>query len=303
MIDLLVIGGGPAGVAGAVHAHRAGLETLLVDRERVGGLIWNANLVENHPGLPRPMDGPAVAALLQGHLDRNEVPRWYTEITTLRREGGLFHAQAGSDCIAARAVLLATGSRPKPLMLEGADEVQRSGLLHYEVSRLPRLSGSSTVLIVGGGDAAFDYALNCARQGARATILVRGAAPRSLPLLIERAAAMPSIELLTGVQPLRVFQDRSGRVGLDCRQEGEADERRFTADLLLAAVGRDPDASLAEGLDPLRPGCYDDAPGGSPVLYLAGDAAHGRFRQMSIAAGEGVLAVMHAAARLCGDRG
>jgi thioredoxin reductase len=304
MIDLLVIGGGPAGVAGAVHAHRAGLETLLVERERVGGLIWNANLVENHPGLPRPMDGPAVAKLLQGHLDRNDVPRCYTEITALRREGSLFHADTGAGCIAARAVLLATGSRPRPLPLEGAEAAQRSGRLYYEVSRLPQLSGSSSVLIVGGGDAAFDYALNCARQGAQVTILIRGAKPTSLPLLVERVAAVPAIEVHTGARLLRVFQDNSGRVGLAGRREAEADKLRLTGDLILAAVGRDPDNLLARGLDPLLPDCYDDGPpGGGPALYLAGDAAHGRFRQMSIAAGEGVLAAMHAAARLTGGRG
>lgn len=302
MLDLLVIGGGPAGTAGAVHARRAGLETLLVERERVGGLIWNANLVENHPGLPRPMPGPEVAALLEGHLDRNGVPQRRAEVTALRRVGRLIHADvAGEESIAARAVLLASGSRPRPLPLEGAEQVEREGLLHYEVSRLPRLGRGARVLIIGGGDAAFDYALNCARQGWPATILVRGEAPAALPLLVERAAATPAVELYTGMRPLRLGADRNGRVSAACL--GADGERTFTADALLAAVGRDPDASLARGLDPLLPGCYDEGPAAGPALYLAGDAAHGRFRQMSIAAGEGVLAAMHAAARLARHRG
>jgi len=303
MIDLLVIGGGPAGVAGAVHAHRAGLETLLVERERVGGLIWNANLVENHPGLPRPMPGAEVAALLEGHLDRNGVPRRYAEVTALTREGHWFHARIGNDLMAARAVLLASGSHPKPLPLPGAEEAEQAGLLHYEVSRLPRLGRSATVLILGGGDAAFDYALNCARQGARATIVMRGETPAALPLLVERAAAQPLVGVVTGAHPESVFQDHSGRVGLSCRMPGDGEERQLAADMLLAAVGRDPDASLARGLDPLLPGCYDEGPADGPAIYLAGDAAHGRFRQMSIAAGEGVLAAMHAAARLARHRG
>lgn len=302
MVDLLVIGGGPAGVAGAAQAHRSGLKTLLVERERIGGLIWNANLVENHPGLPRPMDGPAVAGLLLLHLEHTGVPHEITEITALHRRDGLFHATVGSATIAAKAVLLATGSRPRPLPLEGAKDAHQTGLLEYEVSRLPRLDGSSKVLIIGGGDAAFDYALSCARQGARATILFRGKAPQCLPLLLERVKASSAVELITGARPIRLFRDGDGRAGLVCKREGEAEERRFTGNHLLAAVGRNPNVSLAEGLDPLRPGCYDgDSDGrGRPGLYLAGDAAHGRFRQMSIAAGDGVLAAMHAAARVKG---
>jgi len=302
MLDLLVIGGGPAGVAGAVQAHRSGLKTLLVERERIGGLIWNANLVENHPGLSRPMDGPAVAGLLRQHLERSGVPHEIDGVTALHCRDGLFHATAGSAIMTARSVLLATGSRPRTLPLEGAEEAHRNGLLEYEVYRLPKLDRSSSVLIIGGGDAAFDYALNCARQGARATILARGKTPRCLPLLLERVEASSAVELITGARPLRLFRDDDGRANLVCKHEGEAEDRLFTGDYLLAAVGRDPDAALAEGLAPMRPGCYDGGPddGGIPALYLAGDAAHGRFRQMSIAAGEGVLAAMHAAARVRG---
>lgn len=302
MLDLLVIGGGPAGVAGAVQAHRSGLKTLLVERERIGGLIWNANLVENHPGLPRPMDGPAVAGLLRQHLERSGVPHEITDVTALYRKDGLFHATAGPATIIARSVLLATGSRPRPLPLEGAEEAHRIGLLEYEIHRLPKLDTSSNVLIIGGGDAAFDYALNCARQGARATILARGPALRCLPLLLQRVEASSAVELITGARPLRLFRNGDGRAGLVCIRKGEAEELLFTGDHLLAAVGRDPDAELAEGLAPLRPGCYDGGPddGAMPALYLAGDAAHGRFRQMSIAAGEGVLAAMHAPASMRG---
>jgi thioredoxin reductase (NADPH) len=302
MLDLLVIGGGPAGVAGAVQAHRSGLKTLLVERERIGGLIRNANLVENHPGLPRPLEGPAVAELLRQQLERSGVPQEAAEITALRRGGEFIHAETGALTIPARAVLLATGSRPRPLPLPGEEEVRQAGLLHYEVSHLPCLDHDSEVLIVGGGDAAFDYALNCARQGARATVLFRGDEPRCLPLLLERAAASPAIRILGSTRPLRVLCSEDGRAGLACRRDGAGGEKELAADFLLAAVGREPDAGLAEGLDPARPGCYDDGPGGGsaspPKIYLAGDAAHGRFRQMAIAAGEGMLAAMHAAARL-----
>lgn len=305
MIDLLVIGGGPAGVAGAVQAHRSGLNTLLVERERIGGLIWNANLVENHPGLPRPMGGPEVAGLLLKHLERTGVSHKISEVTALRRSDGLFHAETSRETISAQAVLLATGSRPRPLPLEGAEEAQRERLLHYEVSRLPRLAPGSKVLIVGGGDAAFDYALTCAQWGLKSAIMIRGAEPRCLPLLMERVAAVPAIQLFTRTRPLRLSRDPGGTADIICRREGETEEFSCTGDALLAAVGRDPDAALAEGLDPLRPGCYDDglADESLPALYLAGDAAHGRFRQMSIAAGEGVLAAMHAAARLARARG
>jgi len=300
MLDLLVIGGGPAGVAGVVQAHRTGLETLLVEQERIGGLVWNANLVENHPGLPRPLDGPAVAGLLAAHLERSGAPFEIVTVDGLRWEEGLFHAVTARSTLAARAVLLATGSRPRVLSLPGAEEARRAGLLHHEVARLPRLERGDRVLIVGGGDAAFDYALNCARQGAKATILARGT-PCCLPLLRDRACATPAVELLTDVETLGI-EPAANRVHLTCRPRGgETADKTFTGRYLLAAVGRDPDISLAGGVESLRPGCYDS--GSAPALYLAGDAAHGRFRQISIAAGEGVLAAMHAARRIAPAKG
>ena len=304
MLDLLVIGGGPAGVTGAVQAHRSGLKTLLLEKEWIGGLIRTANLVENYPGMPRPMDGHTVAGLLESHLERSGVPYRIAAVIALRQEGGLFHAETCSEGISARSVLLATGSRPKPLALEDTAEAERIGLMYYEVHRLPQLTAADRILIVGGGDAAFDYALNVARQGARATILVRGPEPQCLPLLHERVADSPAVDLITKTQVLKVACDGPDHVRLTCRQDEAADDLTFTGEYLLAAVGREPDSRLAETLDPLRPGCYDSGSGkdgrSRPLLYLAGDAAHGRFRQMSIAAGDGMLAAMEAAAALKG---
>ncbi|OGD76830.1 MAG: hypothetical protein A2Y64_02315 [Candidatus Coatesbacteria bacterium RBG_13_66_14] len=275
-----VVGCGPAGIAAAIQLARHGVEFFLFERGRPGGLLWNAHRVENYPGFPGGIPGPNLVGLFLRQLEEGGIVPIAEEVSGLeRRPGGFILRTTVGEYEAAR-VVLATGTRPKPwdgpaVPPECADRV------HTEVHPLRGLAGRK-VVIIGAGDAAFDYALGLAGSN-DVTILNRGTRTRCLPLLERRASREPRIRYRAQTSPVKLgFAD--GRLLVQCTAGGATVD--LEADHLLLAVGREPDLGLlaADLLDG----------DGRPVagLFVIGDAAGGRCRQAAIAVGDGVRAAM-----------
>jgi hypothetical protein len=140
--------------------------------------------------------------------------------------------------------------------------LQRHGRLHYEVWELRRLARGSRVLVVGGGDAAFDYALTLARRGCSSRIVLRSGRPRCLPLLAEYARRTSLIEVLPARMPIRL-EEREGGARLTVRLGSARREEILEAERVLVAVGREPDLALAAGLDSAEDGAGKRGPGKS----------------------------------------
>ncbi|UCF07872.1 MAG: NAD(P)/FAD-dependent oxidoreductase, partial [Thermoplasmata archaeon] len=136
MRDVAVIGAGPAGVAASIYLKRAGFEPLLFERDRIGGLLLNANFVENYPGFPEGIGGKILASLFEQQLSRLSVNIAYKEVTGIAFEGGAYKLSTlGEDC-SFRTVIVATGSVPKSidiLMPPVFDE----GKIFYEIKDIP----------------------------------------------------------------------------------------------------------------------------------------------------------------------
>jgi len=275
-----VVGCGPAGIAAAIQLARHGVEFFLFERGRPGGLLWNAHRVENYAGFPGGIPGPDLAEKFLCQLGEGGIVPISEEVSGVERRAGGFRLRTTGGGYEAAHVVLATGTRPKPwdgppVSPECADRV------HTEVYPLRGLAGRK-VLIIGAGDAAFDYALGLA-QSNDVTILNRGQRTRCLPLLERRASREPRISYRAQTSPVKLaFAD--GRLLVQC-SAGDATVD-LEADHLLLAVGREPDLGL------LTPDLSDE--NGRPVagLHVIGDAAGGRCRQAAIAVGDGVRAAM-----------
>jgi thioredoxin reductase (NADPH) len=289
-IEVAVVGAGPAGCAAAVQCRRLGLEVALLDRTGgAGGLVANAFRVENYPSLP-PSDGRAVARMLGAHLERWAIPVERGEVSSMVQRDGHFTLEGSFGCLTARQVILAVGTRPVRLGLDGGSACEGAGLF-YEVNRLlavhPR---PSRAVVIGGGEAALDYALSLARAGARVTVLVRGGQVRACRRLQELVAAEPAILIRTGTTVVAMerraagFQlvatGEDGRVEYRCDATVAALGRRSAAEELLEAAGVGPTREVGTGL---------------PGLFVAGDARLGSLGQVGIAVGDGLLSAMLAA--------
>ncbi len=319
--DVAIVGAGPAGIAAAIQLARYGIEPVLLEKGRVGGLLRNAHLVENYPGFPGGISGPDLVRLFEQHLSAAHVEVIKSEVTALDHEGGAFILETAQGSIRARTVIVASGTRALEMDALVLPEAAADRIFS-EVYPL-RDTVDATIAIVGAGDAAFDYALNLAARN-EVVILNRGTKTRCLPLLYERVSLSSRITYREETRLTDVAVDPDGGLLLTCggerltpdddrpTREGErlmCDGERLTcdmeppihADYLVIAIGREPDDGFISGR--LRRGVPETEAAesaGPEGLIFAGDVRNGIFRQTAIAVGQGVHAAMRVARELGG---
>ena len=270
-------------MAAAIQLTRQGHCPLVLEQSRIGGLLWNANLVENYPGFTLGISGPALVTRFQEHAEWLGVNIAFERASVIEFEGGLFRIVTHKRKLEARFLIAATGTKairlPEALISSEVEE-----RVFSEVYPLLEFSGKK-VIIIGGGDAAFDYALNLAGKN-QVIVLTRGEGIRALPLLIERAHAHPDITCQLNAELKSVVEDRSGKLQVNVLSQG--DNISLVSDYMIAAIGREPDTSFAspsiiKGINRLQK---------ENRLFLIGDLKNGLFRQTTIAVGDGIRAAM-----------
>jgi thioredoxin reductase len=201
--DVLIIGAGPAGLSAAIQLRRYGISPRLLERAHPGGLLRNANLVENYPGFPRGIAGRRLVKLILRQAEAVRVEITPATVTHLNWQGSHFEALTDQGSYQARCAVIASGTRPRRF------DKFASRRIFYEVADLPDPAGAE-IVIVGAGDAAFDYALNLAGRDNRVTILNRGEKLRCLPLLWERTQASTQIRYIphTEIQKIQPLQNK-----------------------------------------------------------------------------------------------
>ena len=280
--EIVIVGAGPAGIACAIQLKRYGIAPLLIEKGEIGGLLRNANLVENYLGFPCGISGVGLVELLREHLRVQGIKTYAAEVSTLDLRKNSFVLHTTKDTLEASIVVIATGTEPKKL--DGiAISKDVEDLLFYEVYPLREEKGGE-IVIVGAGDAAFDYALNLSRNN-QVVILNRRATPKCLPLLFERVQRAKNISYLENASLKEVWRTERG-LGLKYRRN--AGEEKLSADFLLAAIGREPNLGFLS--KKIEKNLYQLQNAGK--IYIIGDVTNGICRQVSIAAGDGIRTAM-----------
>jgi len=286
--DVAVIGAGPAGMAAAIYLHRAGVPLLLLERGARGGLLRDANLVENYPGFPGGIKGLDLVGRFSKQMDMLGIRTTKADVGQVRSVRGAFRIGSDAGDFLARAVVVATGTRPKGIALGGSERLVGTKVFD-ELARMP-LTGlpGKRAIVVGGGDAAFDYGLNLQGRGCDVTIVSRSE-PKCLSLLRARAEAS-GVDVLVGLVP-ELVRDAHEGVMLVCSRGPERFE--LSADFVLSACGREPNIDVLSPALRKRIGRPADIPKTKvPGLFLAGDVVRGKHRQTAIAVGDGTRAAM-----------
>lgn len=281
--DVIIMGAGPAGLATALQLNRYGIVPLVFERDLLGGLLRNANLVENYPGFPDGITGRDLVNLFEKQAQVNSLKIIYEDVNHLNYLDGFFQVTTSHKDYQSHIVVIATGTKPRVFPdLKIPDSL--TDRVFYEVYPVLSLE-SKRIAIVGGGDAAFDYALNLCRNN-DVLILNRSENISCLPLLWDRAKASSRITYLADTHILQVTPALDQSISLDINTAAGPDS--IQVDVLIGAIGREPQLDFLSGhfsekaIQLERQGC----------LYYVGDVVNGLYRQTAIAVGNGTLAAM-----------
>lgn len=275
-----VVGGGPAGISCSLQLKRYGYECLVFEEKEVGGLAVNARRIENLLGFSRGISGPDFVRRIKEQAEAWRLPVERRKIETVRRDGssGLFILAAKGRIFRARRLVVATGSFP--LQPDFLDQRTPAGVF-YEINGLRDAKGLR-IAVLGGGDLAFDYALSLAEQN-EVILLCRSRKMKALRRLVEEARRQESVTLRCPVS-VENLTDRGGKQVVTLAPG----EEQLEVDSMVVAIGRRPELGcLSPELLRQRGGLEQEG-----RLWIIGDAGHPRYRQISIAAGEGIRAAM-----------
>jgi thioredoxin reductase (NADPH) len=284
--EAVIIGAGPAGLAAAAHLARCGVPHVLLEKGSPGGLLSSAWRVENLPGSTGPLAGEAAAGIMVWRAAASGAAILHGEALSVEtsREGLLVRLADGRS-LEAPSVVVATGTVPDPAAAAGLPPLPE-GLLHRDVREVERITWRPPVLVLGGGDAAFDHALRLHDGGFEVVLAHRAASPGACRRLVEAA------EREVRVMPSTVLAASGEMRGAVCglTLAGPDGTSVMEAGAVLAAFGRVPTLPLL----PPGAGTRTNRSCRTPVegLYLAGDAGRGRDRQAAIAAADGLAAAM-----------
>ncbi|NMB46211.1 MAG: thioredoxin-disulfide reductase [Firmicutes bacterium] len=304
MFDLVIIGGGPAGMTAAIYAGRAQLRTLMLEGMSTGGQMFNTATIENYPGFGR-IDGPGLSQKMESQVNEWGVEIQYGQVIEIKQQPALFElVTLDKQTLNARAVIIAAGSTPKKLKVPGEAEFAGRGV-SYCATCDGAFFREQDVAVVGGGDSAIEESLYLTRFVNRVTIIHRRDELRATKHLQERAFADPRIEFLwdseveaiEGEQTVKQLQVKNKKTGI---------VTPLPAAGVFIYVGMQPNTEFLQGLVKLDAWGYieagEDTLTSIPGIFAAGDIRTKGLRQIVTAVADGAVAAM-AAERYLGERG
>ncbi|WP_275547087.1 thioredoxin-disulfide reductase [Pseudomonas sp. Marseille-Q0931] len=298
---VIILGSGPAGYSAAVYAARANLKPLLITGIQAGGQLTTTTEVDNWPGDPHGLTGPALMQRMQEHAERFETEIVFDHINAVDLAGKPFTLVGDSTTYTCDALIIATGASARYLGLPSEEAFMGRG-----VSACATCDGffyrGREVAVVGGGNTAVEEALYLANIASKVTLIHRRNAFRAEKILqnkLQQRVAEGRIELQLEAEVDEVLGDASGVTGVRLKQYGGA-YRELKVDGLFVAIGHTPNTSLFEGQLALKDG-YLVVNGGRegnatatsiPGVFAAGDVADSIYRQAITSAGAGCMAAL-----------
>ena len=280
-----IIGAGPAGLSAAFQLKRFRIPFILFEKENIGGLLRNAGSVENYPGFPLGIPGWELARLMSSQAERSGLKIIYEKVESVSFQADKFLIHTSDRFFLSRFLVVASGTKAKKLdPAFYKDEVQ--GKIYTEI-HIVRAVKDKIIGIIGGGDAAFDYALTLSARN-HVVIFHRSKQVKCIPELFEKARAAKNIEYKPERTLKTIYSKKDNNERLRTIFVQNGNEEEHCLDLLITAIGREPAVDfLSDQIRTKKKGLESQG-----RLYFIGDVNNGAFRQLAIASGNGVECAM-----------
>ena len=303
MYDILIVGGGPAGLTAAIYAARAGKTVAVLERETPGGQIVSAPLVENYPGILS-ISGAELAQKMTEQAKSLGAELLSAEATGLSETQNGFLVSCADGALEAKTVILATGASHRKLGLSQEDTLTGCGVSYCAVCDGAFYEGLD-VAVVGGGDTAVQDALLLANTCRSVTLIHRRDAFRASPHLVSCAERQENIRILRNYTVQKLLRLGDVLQGVELLNLKTGEPERLDMDGLFIAVGQAPQSAPFQEAVAVENGYYlagEDTKTSLPGVFAAGDGRKKQVRQLTTAVSDGAAAAL-AACRYLEEQG
>jgi len=295
--QVVIIGGGPAGLTAGLYCARSRFNTLLIERGVIGGQITNAEQVENYPGFPKGIPGIELGQLIYEQAASYGLETLLAEVTKAvpNQRHNLVSTSEGD--FVSESIIIASGSQFRKLGVPGEDKFVGKGVSYCATCDGPLFKGK-TVAVIGGGDAAVTEALYLSKFASSVKVFHRRSQLRASKILQERAIVEPRIEFIWDTVVTQIEGDGAVKQ-LMLKSTKNAKISILELAGVFVAIGSEPNSAQWLGLLPLDKEGYiitnELMETKIPGIFVAGDVRHSSAKQAITAAGDGATAAMSAA--------
>ena len=294
--QLIIVGGGPAGLTAGLYSARGGLKVLLIEKEVIGGQIVNADRVDNYPGFPEGISGFELARLIHQQATNHGLETMSGEVTGLTSRYGSNIVNTTEGDFIAQAVIIAGGSQFRKLEVPGEGEFLGKGVSYCATCDGP-LFRDKAVAVVGGGDTAVTDALSLSKFVSSVKVIHRRNQLRASKVLQRKAQTEPKIEFIWDSVVTEV-KGKEKLTDLVLKNTKNDTISLLAVDGVFVAIGLVPNTEYLRGVLPLDEGGYiittELMETTVPGIFAAGDIRHNSVKQAIVAAGNGAVAALSA---------
>ncbi|MBI3316536.1 MAG: thioredoxin-disulfide reductase [Candidatus Omnitrophica bacterium] len=298
--DIIIIGGGGAGLTAALYASRAKLSTLLFEKLTPGGQIALTDIVENYPGFPEAITGGEISQRMEEQAKKYGTQLLYEEVKSIHPKNNSFEVRTSNQSHETKSVILAMGASFRTLAVPGEKELTGKGV-SYCATCDGAFFKEKEIIVVGGGDSAMQEGLFLTRFATKLSVVHRRDKLRASPILQERAQKNPRINFIWDTVVEKIEGDKKVQ-NVKLKNIKNNSVRDFRTDGVFVFVGHDPNSSLVKGLVELDEKGYvktfNTLKTSVRGIFAAGEIRSGAVKQLVSACGEGCEAALEAQAYL-----
>lgn len=295
--DVVIIGGGPAGLTAGLYLSRARRRTLLLDRDGFGGYLKNIETIENYPGFSDGISGPKLASEMILQAEREGLKMEQAGVTEIEAFSDTRWAGCeNGEGYTAGVIIIAGGSKPRKLGVPGEESLFNRGVFSCALCDGGYFT-DKVVAVCGGGDSAITEALYMSKIASRVLVFIRSKTLRAISVLVERAENNDKIDIYRGVEVEAILGDENVEA-VEYIERETGSKIKIQVDGVLVQVGMDPVTGYLDGVVPLdekgqvivNKNMESEVPG----IFAAGDIRSGSPKQVASAVGDGVTAAVNA---------